>query len=622
MSPRRRSSRAQPLPNASASQHTHSSSGSSTSSMRADRAARSAPLKTTSPLKISRSASPTEDGEAAAGHTNSEPPQTRRRKRVREDDEADRRPDSARPKIDEEDDGTDEDDDEETRCVCGQQDYPGPPAIIKEASPPELDPSTKQAESDDPKHSDAALEAPAEADGALFIQCDVCKVWQHGGCVGIMSTALSPDEYFCEQCRKDLHRIFPAANGQQRYSRYLPVFDGLVNLSRASKDRDTKPPKDRAARQTSLSHSTKRRSTMNSRDAAYDEEEQFRRAIEESKGERKSGSIESRSRRGKRSRSDSEESKQQSKRLRTNSESPSPARPAYQSLTPHPELGEKASLVAPEPSTRRVRGAAARNHREKELRDKEKEKERADAAGRRNGRAERRRGEESDPSDEYAVSNKSTTAADQGNPPIEAIEVPLETPDTPTPPAVPPAPSNTSHRKTGRPPARKGRVGRNQYSKDREGYHEFNGIGSPGRSRSRDRRDDTPYGPTGNVNPHQNLNSEAGKPSKPRYMNPHRTTMNDMKRRVANILDFISRTQLELAGEKTPPAAIEGAASALMRGIADGLPMITVNDGGEKSLAGEITEKEFSQLTSLEMMDVLTRKLVLWQKDFGKWGEK
>ena len=40
---------------------------------------------------------------------------------------------------------------------------------------------------------------------------------------------------------------------------------------------------------------------------------------------------------------------------------------------------------------KKIRGAAARNHREKELRDREKEreKERADAAGRRKGRAER-----------------------------------------------------------------------------------------------------------------------------------------------------------------------------------------------------------------------------------------
>ena len=50
----------------------------------------------------------------------------------------------------------------------------------------------------------------------------------------------------------------------------------------------------------------KRRSTMNSRDAAYDEEEQLRRAIEESKEGNTSSPEEATTRRGKRSRSDSE----------------------------------------------------------------------------------------------------------------------------------------------------------------------------------------------------------------------------------------------------------------------------------------------------------------------------
>lgn len=44
---------------------------------------------------------------------------------------------------------------------------------------------------------------------------------------------------------------------------------------------------------------------MNSRDAAYDEELQLKRAIEESKGETKSNVEEAANRRGKRSRSDS-----------------------------------------------------------------------------------------------------------------------------------------------------------------------------------------------------------------------------------------------------------------------------------------------------------------------------
>jgi hypothetical protein len=62
------------------------------------------------------------------------------------------------------------------------------------------------------------------ADGdAMMIQCDKCNVWQHGPCVGIWADEEAPDgtsmswpsypesgaysdaEYFCEQCRPELH---------------------------------------------------------------------------------------------------------------------------------------------------------------------------------------------------------------------------------------------------------------------------------------------------------------------------------------------------------------------------------------------------------------------------------
>lgn len=49
--------------------------------------------------------------------------------------------------------------------------------------------------------------------GSMFIQCDSCKVWQHGGCVGIMDEASTPDEYFCEDCRPDFHQLGKAPNG-------------------------------------------------------------------------------------------------------------------------------------------------------------------------------------------------------------------------------------------------------------------------------------------------------------------------------------------------------------------------------------------------------------------------
>jgi hypothetical protein len=97
-------------------------------------------------------------------------------------------------------------------------------------------------------------------------------------------------------------------NCSQKYSKYLPVLEvSTPRSSSTSSADDSRGKKDsRASRQNTNSLSTKRRSTMNSRDAAYDEEELVRRAIEESKEGVAVNETEG-NRRGKRSRSDDEE---------------------------------------------------------------------------------------------------------------------------------------------------------------------------------------------------------------------------------------------------------------------------------------------------------------------------
>jgi hypothetical protein len=98
--------------------------------------------------------------------------------------------------------------------------------------------------------------------------------------------------------------------------------------------------------------------------------------------------------------------------------------------------------------------------------------------------------------------------------------------------------------------------------------------------------------------------------------------MSDMKKRVAAILEFITRTQFEMAGESMSLASGE-AAEKMIRNIADGLPMIKVNgdrrmDGSREGESGDSTvNKDFKDLSCLEMMDVLTRQLVKWQKEFA-----
>ena len=177
-------------------------------------------------------------------------------------------------------------------------------------------------------------ELGAEDTGGMFIQCDTCKVWQHGGCVGILNEEMSPEEYFCEQCRKELHKLATTSKGydkphepplfflrqlrltkisfhSQKYSRYLPVQEEPTpeaSPEPTKEDSGTRKSRSsRAQREKADNAAQKRRLTMNSRAGAYDEAEELRRAIEESKKDGGVGNTEGSSRRNKRSRSSSDE---------------------------------------------------------------------------------------------------------------------------------------------------------------------------------------------------------------------------------------------------------------------------------------------------------------------------
>lgn len=210
---------------------------------------------------------------------------------------------------------------------------------------------------------------------------------------------------------------------RQKYSIFLPVH----HLSRAASQaistanetagshspKETNTRNSRSAAAAAAALSGKRRSTMNSRDAAYDEEEQLRRAIEASKGEpgEEDTELTAASRRPKRIRDDSEEyvrdiaqsgldiemlmqsrKTEGVKRQRTDSRSASPLAEGA------PKADEDESdddAMFPNGSHTRSRNTV-RNQRERAERDErreEQERKRAEAANKRKGRAERRRGD-------------------------------------------------------------------------------------------------------------------------------------------------------------------------------------------------------------------------------------
>ncbi|PGH31748.1 hypothetical protein GX50_05471 [[Emmonsia] crescens] len=607
----RRSSRARTSQPSAAMQHTNSSS-SSNSLSRVERSTRSN-NKISPPRRSSTQRSQSIDD--LEQNPRPDLPQTRHRQRGRNNGE----PGDVLQAPGDEYDEEEGDEEEITRCLCGQQDYPGLPLIYQDAGSAS---PTKQGMKDDSGQgaSAAAEDIQSEEPGSLFIQCDSCKVWQHGGCVGIMEEASSPDEYFCEECRKDLHKIITAPNGQKS-SRYLPVVgSSSPSSSRSSSLDSSRNPKDKKRRGSSGPLSTKRRSTMNSRDAAYDEE-QLRRAIEESKEGSKSVTDDLGSRRGKRSRSDSESNKHAAKRQRTGSPSSSLSKHSNSLSHPPSDDESKPNASLEGNGNKKTRGVV-RNQREREaqITEKEIEKETIEPISRRKSRSDRRKDADEEPTEIASPTKTSSIPPTITQPAPDMSSITNESSNT-----------KPATRKTGRPPARRGRLGRNQYTRDRDsvnGNDISGGINSPRRGQSRDTGvGDSPTGGQLGANGVYLNGGESGKPSKPRYMNPQRTTMNEMKRRVAAILEFISQLQLDLASN---PEQISGTGGALAPGgrevgakIANGDQ--ATNDVGERMEANgtpQPKEKEFKDLTSIEMMDALTRNLVKWQQEFGKYGEK
>ncbi|KAF2114173.1 hypothetical protein BDV96DRAFT_110938 [Lophiotrema nucula] len=565
MSPRR-SSRARTSQPAPSMPPTHSNtSSSSVSSRGTERATRSnhkqsSPQKSSTPHSLS-----SEDAE-----TTIEPPQTRRRTRGQDNEE------DGSTKLEDELDDDIAEEEEVTRCICGQQEYPGPPSDTGKSRSGQ---SASMADAD-PPNDDA---------GGLFIQCDICKVWQHGGCVGIMDEAASPDEYFCEECRKDLHKVMTSAKGH-RYSRYLPVYEPAhaKNTRKSSVSKETEGKgardKDRLNRASAESFS-KRRSTMNSR-AAYDEDEVLRKVLEESKHEGTAAPSESGTRK-KRSRDDSEEIKQEAKRQRTSSRSPSGS-PVLES---EDENSKNASKQKP-------RGAAARSQREKEMRDKEKERERAEAANRRKGRAERRKAEELEAAEATPVEEPPAAEAASESVP----------PDTPA--AEPKAPP--IQRKSGRPPQkRQSRLGRNQYTRDAP-TPTANGA-SPAPNQ------DTPNSPQISVtngvgNGHDSSDGAAGsKPAKTKNWRLEKLSWTDIRRPANAMQNYITQRQVEMAVEK-PSSAPAVQQPPTVNGVEEPAP--------EERKPDEEEVEVFKKMNTLQMMDDLSRELTHWQQMITTQSEK
>ncbi|KAF7315617.1 Histone deacetylase complex subunit CTI6 [Mycena indigotica] len=165
------------------------------------------PTVDTQDPSIVSSTSSTSNGRASTSSTLKAPKRKTKEKNPPRSDPAD---DSVAQPEDEDNGGV-------TRCICGREDDP-----------------------------DA---------GEFMVQCETCKVWQHGLCMGYDSESqLHDDDYYCEQCRPELH------TESLRKSRRRPRHSS-ANGQRQSRSHSP----------SLLKQPSKRRNTMNSRDAAFDE---------------------------------------------------------------------------------------------------------------------------------------------------------------------------------------------------------------------------------------------------------------------------------------------------------------------------------------------------------------
>lgn len=187
-------------------------------------------------------------------------------------------------------------------------------------------------------------------------------------------------------------------------------------------------------------------------------------------------------------------------------------------------------------------------------------------------------------------------------------------------PGTPPnsQPTTASSHKRGAKNSQKRVKGKNQYTKERDAEHDE----SPARSMSRDIQrsaDDT----TGSYKLSMGDHRQG---SKGKQVAMTKLSMLDMRRRVAAIMDFISRTQVDLAAEdslmsqngSSKRSSRDGVQDDEGTGRGDG-------DAASKSEAGTAADgspvdagtKSFEDLNCLEMMDVLTRDMVKWQKQYA-----
>lgn len=175
-------------------------------------------------------------------------------------------------------------------------------------------------------------------------------------------------------------------------------------------------------------------------------------------------------------------------------------------------------------------------------------------------------------------------------------------PDTPIVEAKPPP----APRRGGRPPQKsRGRLGRNQYSRDT--VPAANGISS---------NNETPTSPQASItnglsNGHDSSDGASGqKPTKSKNWRLQKLSWNDIRRPAGAMQNYIAQRQVEMAGEKHP--SLTKTTQPSTNGVV-----------GSADVKDEDTDlAKFKDLSTTQMMDSLSRDLVYWQQMISDVTEK
>ncbi|KAK9237895.1 hypothetical protein V1525DRAFT_432370 [Lipomyces kononenkoae] len=545
-----------------------------------------------------------------------------------------------------------------TRCICGHDEL----------------------QTDDP-----------EIDSGLFIQCDKCQVWQHAYCVGIGPDDNLTDDYSCEKCRPELHLVVVRPTGKT--SKYIPLLE--AKQSRPTKERSASRHSSRSdqssARRSNQSSSSaanseashKRRSTLNSRDSAY--EEVLRRVLEVSAHEISGGPAGSdnettksgRSMRGKKraaqtafedddqdedfkredDNDDEGETHQHRRRRRTNgtkhtlddddsrsSEDMKKYEKRMKDESTENGIDEEdgddnndvddegeediSDDVIARQSHRNGHKISSIGNRDRSRRSRvtqsptETADENSSSRRSRNGRTassskknSRSNGspDENDDADEDAESegNSKSRASPDDLPSVIATGV--ATPDE--------KPVSVNRKDTEEDELSKASTRDKPSPATTSNYSQSRNRRSRKQQTTVDRDDDTDTSTaTGRAG---SIGVVVEKPSKPRIPQGKSSIM-EMRKRVAAILEFIGRTQVDMAIEQDERRKLHlqrrKLASAPTLSISASTT-VTTNDSAVSD--DDVVDTLFgTQKISLEMMDGLTRKLLIWEQQFGRHGDK